>query len=84
MSAAQPRSGRKEGGKVNKPIKDALSQAEREEERGLQSNSPRACWRLLAALQRDRELAGREGEGVQAERGKGGYRSQREELWRRS
>lgn len=64
---------RREGGKVNKPIKDALSQAEREKERGHQSNSPQACWRLLAALQRDRELAGvfREGRregGRQGER----------------
>lgn len=40
------------------------------EERGLRSNSPQACWRLLAALQRDRELAGVSRKG----RGRGGLK----------
>lgn len=43
------------------------------EERGLRSNSPQACWRL-AALQRDRELAGvsKKGRGSLKETERGG------------
>ena len=63
MSAAQPgrrgREGGREGGKVNKPIKDALSRVERRRgEGGSGQTVPGLVGRLPAALQRDRELSG--------------------------
>ncbi|CAB1460295.1 unnamed protein product [Pleuronectes platessa] len=58
-SAGEEREGGREGGKVNKPIKDALSRVERRRgEGGSGQTVPRLVGRLPAALQRDRELSG--------------------------